>query len=72
MESEPGGNVKNYLIIGAILLAGWMLISRKLSRAEAARHQGARFRRSVVSLIAAGGCVWFAWWVLATRCNGAC
>ncbi len=64
--------MKNYLMIGAILLAGWMLISRPLSRAEAAQHRGARFRRLVVSLIVAGGCVWFAWWVLATRCGGGC
>ena len=64
--------MKNWLIIGAILLAGWLLISRPLNRSQAAQHRGARFRRSVVSLIAAGGAVWFAWWVLSTHCNGAC
>jgi hypothetical protein len=64
--------VKNWLIFGAILLAGWLVISRPLSRAEAARDRGVRFRRSVISLIGAGAAVWFAWWVLATRCGGSC
>jgi hypothetical protein len=64
--------MKNWLIIAAILIVGWLLISRPLTRAQAARHPGARFRRSVVSLAVAGACVWFAWWVLATRCDGAC
>jgi hypothetical protein len=64
--------VKNWLIIAAILLVGWLLISRPLNRAQAARHRGARFRKMVVSLAVAGGCIWFAWWVLATRCDGAC
>ena len=64
--------MENWLKIGAILIVGWLLISRPLNRAQAAQHRGARFRRSVASLAAAGGCVWFAWWVLATRCNGAC
>ena len=64
--------MKNYFIIAAILLAGWLLISRPLNRAQAAQHRGARFRRSVISLAAAGAAVWFAWWVLATRCDAAC
>ena len=64
--------MKNWLIIAAVLLAGWLLISRPLNRAQAAQHRGARFRRLVVSLAVAGACVWFAWWVLATRCDGAC
>ena len=72
VRSYWGEDVENYLIIGAILLAGWLLISRPLSRAKAAQHQGARFRRSIISLIVAGGCAWFAWWMLATRCGGSC
>jgi hypothetical protein len=64
--------MKNWLIIAAVLLVGWLLISRKLNRAQAAQHWGARFSRMVVSLAVAGGAVWCAWWVLSTRCNGAC
>jgi hypothetical protein len=41
--------VENYWIIGAILLAVWLLIGRPLNRAQAAQHQGVRFRRLVVS-----------------------
>ena len=37
--------MKNWLIIAAVLLAGWLLISRPLNRAQAAQHRGARFRR---------------------------
>ena len=64
--------MKNWLIIAAVLLVGWLLISRPLTRAQAAQHRGARFRRMVVSLAAAGAAVWFAWWVLPTHCGGAC
>ena len=64
--------MKNWLIIAAILIVGWLLISRPLNRAQAAQHRGARFRRIGPSLAAAGACVWFAWWVRATRCGGDC
>jgi hypothetical protein len=64
--------MKNYFIIAAILLAGWLLISRPMSRAEAARSSRVRFTNSVISLLCAGVAVWFAWWVLSTRCGGAC
>jgi hypothetical protein len=64
--------MKNWLIIAGVLLVGWLLISKPLTRAQAARHRGVRFRKSVISLIVAGACVWFAWWVLATHCDGAC
>jgi hypothetical protein len=66
-----GRDVENYWIIGAIVLAVWLLIS-PLNRAQAAQHRGVQFRRLVVSLAVAGGCVWFAWWLLATRCDGGC
>ena len=62
----------DYVIVGVALLVGWLLISRPLSQEEAARHHGVRFRKSIISLAVAGGCIWFAWWVLATRCAGAC
>jgi hypothetical protein len=26
----------------------------------------------LMSLAIAAACVWFAWWVLSTRCNGGC
>jgi hypothetical protein len=64
--------MKNYFIIAAVLLVGWLLISRPMSRAEVARSPRIRFRNSVISLICAGAAVWFAWWVLATRCGGNC
>ena len=64
--------MKNWLIIAAVLLASWLLISRPLTRAQAAQHRGARFRRSVASWAGAGAAVWFAWWVLATHCGGDC
>jgi hypothetical protein len=64
--------VKDYLLIGGALVAGWLLISRPMSRAEAQRSQVARFVKGLMSLAVAGGCVWFAWWVLATRCAGSC
>jgi hypothetical protein len=63
---------RDYVIVGVVVLVGWFLISRPLSRQEAARHRGARFRASIVSLAIAGACIWFAWWVLATRCHGGC
>jgi hypothetical protein len=69
---EAHMTTKDYVIVGAALLVGWLLISRPLSRQEAARHRGVRFRLSIMSLAVAGGCVWFAWWVLATRCGGSC
>jgi hypothetical protein len=64
--------VKDYLIVGGILVAGWLLISRRMSPEEARRSQGARFAKGVMSMVIAGACVWFAWWVLSTRCAGAC
>jgi hypothetical protein len=64
--------VTNYWTIAAVLLVVWLLISRPMSRAQAARSPRVRFTNSVISLIVAGGCVWFAWWVLSTRCGGAC
>jgi hypothetical protein len=63
---------KDYLIGGAVLLAGWLLISSPMSPREAARNQGSKFAKSLISLAVAGGCVWFAYWVLATRCAGGC
>ena len=64
--------MKDYLIIGAILVVGWLLISRKMTPQEAARSQGVKFTKNMMSLAIAGGCVWFAWWVLSTRCAGGC
>jgi hypothetical protein len=63
---------KEYLIAGGILVAGWLLISRPMSRAEAARSEGLRFVKGLISLAVAGACVRFAWWVLSTRCGGSC
>ena len=60
-----------WIVVGG-LLVGWLMISRPMSREEAARNEGARFVKGGISLAVAGGCVWFAWWVLATRCAGGC
>lgn len=70
--AKEADRVKDYLILGGALVVGWLLISRPMSKAEAARSQGARFAKAVISLAAAAGAVWFAWWVLATRCAGGC
>lgn len=63
---------RDFWIVAGGVVVGWLLISRPMSREEAARSEGARFAKGVISLAVAGGCVWFAWWVLATRCAGAC
>ena len=63
---------RDYVIGGALLVVGWLLISRKMSPREAARSQRVRATKGLMSLAIAGGCVWFAWWVLATRCAGGC
>ena len=47
-------------------IVGWFIIRRRMSAGEA------RFLQNAVSLAVAGGCVWFAWWVLAARCAGGC
>jgi hypothetical protein len=64
--------VKDYLMMGAGLLGAWILFSRPMSKEEAAHNQWARLSKGLMSLAVAGGCVWFAWWVLATRCAGGC
>jgi hypothetical protein len=64
--------MKDYLIWGGIILAGWFLISRPMSKEEADRSPRVRKTRGLISLIVVGACIWFAWWVLATKCNGGC
>jgi hypothetical protein len=64
--------MKDYLLIGGALIVGWLLISRPMSKQEAANSAGAKFVKNVMSLAVAGAAVWFAWWVLSTRCAGAC
>ena len=63
---------RDYVIGGVLLLVGWLLISRPMSPREAARSGRLRFTNNLISLGVAGGCVWFAWWVLATHCAGGC
>jgi hypothetical protein len=70
--AKEAGTMRDYLIIGGVLVLGWLLISRPMSRAEAARSGGAKFVKTLISLAVAGGCVWVAWWVLGTRCAGGC
>jgi hypothetical protein len=64
--------MKDWLIIGAVVIGGWLMITRPMSSEEAARSRGAKFVKNIASLAVAGACIWFAWWVLSTRCNGAC
>jgi hypothetical protein len=64
--------MRGYLIYGGVAVAAWLLLTRRMTKEEAARSQTSRFVKNVVSLAVAGGCVWFAWWVLSTRCNGGC
>ena len=64
---------QNYLIGGVALLVGWLLISRPLTPEEiAARRRQPTGAQKLMRLIIFGGCVWFAWWVLATHCGGNC
>jgi hypothetical protein len=64
---------KDYLIAGAVLLVGWFLISRPLTREElAARRRQPTGTQKLMRLMVFGGCVWFAWWVLSTHCGGGC
>jgi hypothetical protein len=69
---EGDMSTREYVIGGVLLLVGWLLISRRMTPREAARSQGSRFAKNLISLAVAGGCIWFAWWVLATRCAGGC
>ena len=57
--------MKDYLILGGALVVGWLLISRPMSKAEAARSSrgavcedadfsGGRWRRCLVRLVGAG------------------
>jgi len=70
MEGEMP--TRDYVIGGIVLVVGWLLISRRMSPREAARSQGSRFAKNLISLAVAGGCIWFAWWVLGTHCAGGC
>ena len=62
---------KDYLIIGAGALVAWLLVSRRMSPEEAAASGTVRFVKTLISWCVVGGVVWFAWWALSTRCNGA-
>jgi hypothetical protein len=63
---------KEYFLIAGAIAVGWLLISRPMSRQEAAWSPGVRFSKSLISVAVLGGCVWFAWWALSTRCAGGC
>jgi len=65
-------STREYVIGGILLLAGWLLVSRLMTQEEPARSRRVRATKNVISLAVAGGCIWFAWWVLSTRCAGAC
>ena len=70
---DPLMTAKDYLIAGAVLLVGWFLISRPLTREElAARRRQPTGTQKLMRLMVFGGCVWFAWWVLSTHCGGGC
>ena len=47
--------MNNYLVIGGVLLVIWILITRPMSRQEAARNRRVRFTNSVISMQAASG-----------------
>ena len=58
------------LLWGVAAVAGLILISPPQSEAEARRRS--RQLKGLMSLAVAAGCIWFAWWVLSTHCNGGC
>jgi hypothetical protein len=64
---------KDYLIAGAVLLVGWFMISRPLTREEKeARRRQPTGAQKLMRLTIFVGCIWLAWWVLATHCQGGC
>jgi len=65
-------STRDYVTGGIMLLVGWLLISRPMTPREAARSQGAQFTKGLMSWGVAGGCVWFAWWMMSTHCGGGC
>jgi hypothetical protein len=65
-------SIREYVIGGVLLLVGWLLISRRLTPREAARNPGTKLANNLISMAVAGGCVWFAYWVLGTHCAGGC
>jgi hypothetical protein len=70
---EAHMTTKDYLIAGVVLLIGWLMISRPLTREEKeARRRRLTGAQMLMRLTVFVGCVWFAWWVLSTRCGGGC
>ena len=62
--------MNHYVVWVGVAVVTLLLVSPPQSEAEARRRS--KLIKESISLAVAAACVWFAWWVLSTRCNGGC
>jgi hypothetical protein len=60
--------MNNWWIIGGAGLAGWLLITRRMTPEEVRRSRAV----GPVSLAVLGGLGWFFYYVMVTHCHGTC
>jgi hypothetical protein len=65
-------SVKDYLLIGGALLAGWLLFTRPMTPEEARRSALYRLVKEAICLAALAAMIWFMWWISFGQCLFAC